>query len=91
MSVQTKTVVIPSNPADLKDIKKMVGEGTACLTRMDAEKSHLKDVIETICEKYELPKQYVAELIRREHKADFEEKATKFDDFTALYEAVVNA
>lgn len=88
MSVQTTTVVIPTNPVDLKAIKAAVREGTDCLLRIDSEKDLLKDIIADLSEKYELPKQYVADMIRREHKGDFEEKAAKFDDFTALYEAV---
>lgn len=91
MSNATSTVVIPTNPADLKDIKARVREGTDCLLRIDSERDLLKDIIADIVEKYELPKQYVADMIRREHKNDFDEKAAKFDDFTALYEAVKNA
>lgn len=91
MSNQTSTVVIPTNPADLKDIKNRVREGADSLLRIDAEKALIKDIIDAIVEDYELPKQYVSDLVRREHKGDFEEKATKFDDFTALYEAVKSA
>ncbi len=91
MTITTSTVVIPTNPADLKDIKTRVQQGVDSLLRIDAEKVLLKETIEGIVEKYELPKQYVADMIRREHKNDFDEKAAKFDDFTALYEAVKNA
>lgn len=88
MSVQTSTVVIPTNPVDLKKIKTAVREGTDCLLRISAEKDALKDIINTVSEEFDIPKKYVNDLIRREHANDFEEKAEAFDDFTALYEAV---
>lgn len=91
MAIATSTVTIPTNPADLKDIKSKVREGTDCLLRVDSERALLKEIIDGIVEEYDLPKQYVSDMIRREHKNDFDEKAMKFDDFTALYEAVKNA
>ena len=91
MSVSTKTVVIPSDPKQLKQIQKMVKEGTDCLLRMDAEKEALKYIIEAIKEEFELPKAYISKMIRFEYAADFDKKATEFDDFQALYEAVKKA
>lgn len=87
----TKTVIIPTNPNDLKEIKKMVQEGADCLLRIDAEREMFKDIVDQIKEKYDIPKAYASDMIRREHKGDFDEKATKFDDFTALWTAVKDA
>ncbi len=91
MSNSTKTVVIPSDPKQLKQIQKMVREGTDCLLRIDAEREALKDIVESVKEEFELPKGYIVKMIKHMHAADFERKATEFDDFSALYEAVKSA
>lgn len=87
----TKTVVIPSDPKQLKQIQKMVQEGADCLLRADAEREALKDIVEAIKEEFELPKAYIAMMIRHKHKADFEKKSTEFSDFEELYTAVMKA
>lgn len=84
-----KTLIIPSSPADLKKLKDAMDEGDLCLTRIDAEKEALKDIIDTISEELELPKSAVSALIRHKHRADFDKKSTEFDDFTELWDAVL--
>ena len=91
MTVATHTVVVPTDPKQLKQIQKMVGEGTDCLLRIDAEREALKDIVEAIKEEFELPKSYISQMIKHKHKSDFDKKSTEFDDFTVLYEAVMKA
>jgi hypothetical protein len=87
----TKTVVVPTDPKQLKLIKSKIREGTDCLLRMDAEREALKDIVEAINEEFELPKAYISKMIRFEHAADFDKKTTEFDDLQTLYEAIKNA
>ena len=84
----TKTIIIPSSPADLKKLKDAMTEGSGCYIRMDSEKEALKDIIETVAKDLELPKGVVAALIRHYHKSDFDKKETEFQDFSELWDAV---
>lgn len=83
-----KTLIIPSSPVDLKKLKDAMNEGDLCLTRIDAEKDALKDIIETISDELELPKSAIAGLIRHQHKADIDAKDTNWSDFLELWDAV---
>jgi hypothetical protein len=91
MTNATKTIIIPTNPADLKKLKGFVQEGCDCLLRIDSEKDQLKSIIETAVEEFELPKATISALIRHQHRADFEKKEVEFEDFSALWDAVQNA
>lgn len=83
-----KTIIVPSNPADLKKLKGFIKEGSDCLLRIDAEKDALKDIADVAHEEFELPKGIIMSLIRHQHKADFEKKETEFNDFTELWDAL---
>jgi hypothetical protein len=87
----SKTIIVPTNPADLKKLKGFVKEGSDCLLRIDSEKEALKDIVDTANEEFELPKNFIKSLIRHQHKADFDKKETEFSDFSELWEAVQNA
>lgn len=86
-----KTLIVPSSLVDLKKLKDAMNEGDLCLTRIDAEKDALKDIIETISDELELPKSAIAGLIRHHHKSDIDEKDTGWSDFLELWEAVAKA
>ena len=87
----TVNVVVPTNPKTLKDIKSAIEEGATCLLRIDAEREALKDIISHIKDEFELPKPFISMMIKRAHLADFDKKSTEFDDFSALFEAVMKA
>ncbi len=83
-----KSIIVPSNPADLKKLKGFIKEGSDCLTRIEAEKDALKDIADVAHEEFELPKSIINALIRHHHKADFEKKEMEFNDFTELWDAI---
>lgn len=91
MSNVTATVVIPTNPVDLKKIKANIRDGVDSLNRIAAEKDLIKEIITAVSEEFDIPKSYVNGMIQREFKGDFEKKSVEFDDFTALYEAVTKS
>jgi len=82
------SIIIPSNPNDLKKLKEMVRVGSNSLARIDGEKEQLKDVIEEIAEQFDLPKKYVSKLISTDHKRNFDQLQSESEDFNDLYEAV---
>lgn len=86
-----KTIVIPSNPAELKTIKNAIGEATDCLVRIDTEKEAMKDIVDDLAEKYELPKKFINKMIRTRHRASFDKETSEQEDFMELYSKVANA
>ena len=60
----SKTIVIPSNPAELKTILNAVKEAGDCMMRIAAEREAIKDIVEDLAEKYELPKKFINKMIK---------------------------
>lgn len=86
-----KNIVIPSNTAELKVIKSAIGEASDCLIRIDSEKEAIKDIVEDLAEKYELPKRFISKMIKTHHKATFDKETSDLEDFMELYTAVQGA
>lgn len=84
----TKEIVVPSNPADLKNIKVAIRDINDCLIRIAAEREAIKDIVADLAEKYELPKRYVNRMAKTYYKQSFDKEATEHDDFSELYVAV---
>jgi septation ring formation regulator EzrA len=78
-------VVIPSTPADIKKIRDAIEEGVDCLNRIASEKEALKDIIESVEEKYDIPKKHVNKMIQRKFKDDFDKMQAEVDEFEALW------
>lgn len=74
-----------SNPADRKAIREALQEISNSLTRVDAERDLVKDIIADLSEKHELPKKTVAKLAKVYHKQNFTEEQQQFSDFEELY------
>jgi hypothetical protein len=83
-----KEIVIPSNPAELKTILAAIKEMSDCMYRIAAEKDAMKDIVDDLAEKYELPKKYINKMAKVHHKASFDKETVEHDDFADLYVAV---
>lgn len=86
-----KEIVIPSNPAELKTIQAAMKEMSDCMIRIDAEKEAMKDIVEDLNEKYELPKKFISKMARVYHKQSFDKESVEHEDFADLYVAVTEA
>jgi len=86
-----KEIVIPSNPAELKTIQAAMKEMSDCMIRIDAEKDAMKDIVEDLNEKYELPKKFISKMARVYHKQSFDKESVEHEDFADLYVAVTGA
>lgn len=84
----TKEIIVPSNPADLKNIKAAIKDINDCMMRVAAEKEAIKDIVSDLAEKYELPKRYINRMARTYFKQSFDKEAAEMDDFEQLYVAV---
>ena len=81
-------VIVPSSPEDRKKIKDALIEISASLTRMEAERDLIKDILVEVEDKFELPKKYTRKLARIYHKQNYAEIRQEQDDVATLYETV---
>jgi len=85
----TTTIIVPSNPADIKIIKDAVIEADGCMIQIAAHRSQIKAIIDDVCEKYpDINAKYVKRLINDYHRSTFDEKSVENSDYEALYETV---
>ena len=90
MSTVKTSIVIPSNPADLKKILAAIVEADNSLTRIDAEKDQIKAIIDDLSEKYpDLGKKFIAWAIKRYHKGDVEVLTAETDEFSGAFESII--
>lgn len=84
-------VIIPSSPADRKQIRTMLEQMVNCLVRMDSERAAKKEISDEIHEKFGIPKKLINKMARTMHKHNFGEVAAEQADFEALYEQITSA
>jgi len=84
-------IILPSNPADRKKILDAMSEISNSYTRIEGEKEYIKEALDTISKTYNLPKRVLSKLSKVMHKGNFEEEAGNFEDFSDLYETLINA
>ena len=85
------TVTVPSDPAERKQLKTALVEGTHVLQRIDSEKEALKDLVSTIADTFQLEKKVITKLIRTMYKRNYAHLQAENEDFELLYETLVGA
>ena len=85
-----KTVVIPTNPADIEKIRGALQEIADAFTRMTAERELVKDIKAMLKEDFELPPKYITKLAKTFYNQDFEAQQTESEDFDELWFAVTS-
>ena len=86
-----KEIVIPSNPADLKAINSGIKEMSDCYVRMQAEREAIKDIVDDLSEKFDLPKKFINKMGKTFFKQNFDKETVEHEDFVDLYTAVAKA
>ena len=86
----SKTIIVPTNPADQKAIFDCIKEMDASMIRIAAEKDLIKSAVELLMEKVDgLDKKTVNKMARVYHKQNFTTVESENEDFVELYTAVV--
>ena len=78
-----------SNPSDKKKIKDALLEISNCMTRIDAEKELIKDIVNDLSENFELPKKQVNKIARVYHKSNYSQQVADSEEFQELYESLL--
>ena len=78
-----------SNPEDRKKLLDVLRECSASMTRMEGEKDYIKESVNDICKKLDLPKRLVARMVKVYHKQNYDEEVAVHEQFETLYETIV--
>jgi hypothetical protein len=73
---------------DKKKIKGALQEASNSLTRIDAERDLVKNIINDTSKNFQIPKKTVKKLINVYHKQNFSEEVATHEEFESLYEIV---
>jgi len=82
------SVTIPSSPEDKKKIRQALQEISDSLTRMEAERDLIKDILQTVEDNYQIKKKYTRRLAKVYHKQNFTQVQQDQQDLETLYESV---
>lgn len=83
------TPAILSNPADQKKLLDFLREASNSLTRIEAERSLIKEGAKRICDELQLTKRVVNKMVKVYHKQSFQEEVAEHEQFEHLYETIV--
>ncbi len=84
----TQLVTSLSNPADRKAVYDALREISNSMTRMEAERDLIKETLNAVKDKYELPTKYTRKLAKIYHKQNFNEVKTEQSEVETLYETI---
>jgi hypothetical protein len=73
---------------DKKKIKGALQEASNSLTRIDAERDLVKNIMNDTSKNFQIPKKTVKKLINVYHKQNFSEEVATHEEFESLYEIV---
>lgn len=76
------------SPQQLKEIKGKFDEISNALTRASAERELIKEIIDDLKEKYEVPPKMARKLARAYHKRNMAEMRAEHEEFESTYETV---
>lgn len=79
-----------TNPADKKRIKDALFEISGSLTRMDAERELIKDIINDLADNFEMNKKTVRKIARAYHKQNFTQEVADSEEFQELYQSILD-
>ena len=81
-------IIIPSDPNLQKKIRDALHQISDSMTRMDAEKDHIKDILQLVQDETDVPKKYVSKMARIYHKQNLQQVKMENEDLEALYETI---
>jgi hypothetical protein len=81
-------VALPSSPEDRKKILASVQEISNSLTRIEAERDLIKEILADVQDKFALPKKYTRKVAKIYHKQNFSEVQQEQEELEAIYETV---
>lgn len=78
-----------SSPADKQKFKNAIGEISASLTRIEAERDLIKEIVSGLSEDFEMEKKIIRRIARTYHKQNLNNELAEHEDFVQIYEDVI--
>ena len=78
-----------SSPADRAKIKKMLGEISNSMTRIEGERDLIKETIKEMSQEFNLPKRTLNRMAKVYHKQNFLREREEHEEFEDLYTTIV--
>ncbi len=80
-----------SSPADRAKIKKMLGEVSNSMTRIEAERDLIKETIKEMSQEFNLSKRHLNRMAKVYHKQNFSREQEEHSEFEDLYTSIVES
>ena len=78
-----------SSPTDRAKIKKMLGEISGSMTRMEAERDLIRETIKTMSDEFQLPKKTLNRMAKVYHKQNYTQEVAEHEEFEDLYQLII--
>ena len=85
----TVEIVIPSSPVDRKAIADGIKEISNSMTRIEGERTYIKESFEALSDKFGVDKKYLRRMARDFHKDQFEVVTEEDAQYSDLFEAIL--
>jgi hypothetical protein len=82
-------VIIPSSDEDKKRIKGCIEEISNAMTMMDAQRTFIKEAVNSCVEDVEIDKKHLRKMATIYHKQNLSQVVGDVEDLEALYEGVM--
>ena len=78
-----------SSPEDRKKIKDAVQEISNSLTRMEAERDLVREIIKEVSDNHKIPRKIISKIAKTYHKQNLTQEVAEHEEFVELYETIV--
>jgi len=78
-----------SSPVDRQKIKKMLGEISSSMTRMEGERDLIRETIKEMSQQFQLPKKTLSRMAKVYHKQNYTQEVAEHEEFEDLYTLIV--
>lgn len=77
-----------SSPEDRKKIKDAVQEISNSLTRVEAERDLIREIIKDVSDNHKIPRKIISKIAKTYHKQNLNQEIADHEDFVDLYDTV---
>lgn len=88
MSIKQMQIILPTNVSTLKSIESALKEYSNTLTQIESYKELNKDIIDSLNEKYDIPKKALSKLAVMYHKQERDKQVSEMNQLDEAYDSI---